>query len=307
MKKWIRIVLLPVIIMVVLLLIFYLSMAAYYKNRFSFGTIINGYYSAGLTVEEVNRNLLVNSEQQILCIEHIDGEDEILLSDLSVTMDYSSKLQQKLNSQNSLLWGVGLFFPIKEKVTPDIIFDESVVEHRIKAYDFMKRHIYKEDNGLSIVKDSSLGYVLIDETHDLLDVEYATRVIIETLHQSNFSVSLVGNNCYRSLQENAEMRQIRQQYAAICEFQDFHMTYSINEQQELVDAGVVADWIALDEEGNIMFDEEGAPVLDKGKVEAYVRELSVRHNNQINVYNEYIFLLDAFQNKESGEREIVLP
>lgn len=307
MKKWIRIVLLPVIVLVVLFLIFYLSMAAYYNNHFSFGTVINGYYSAGLTIEEVNRNLLKNSENQTLVIEHIDGEEELLLSDLSVTMDYTGKLEQKLNDQNPFLWGMGLLFPTKIKVAPDILFDENEVEHKIKAYDFMNCHIYKEDNGLSIVKDNSLGYVLKDETRDLLDVEYATRVIIETLHQSNFSVSLVKNNCYCSLPEDAEMRKVRQQYDAICEFQDFQMVYCINDKQQLVDAGVIADWIALDEQGQIVFDEEGKPVLDKSKVEAYIRELSAQYDNRINVYNEYNFLLNAFLNRESGEREIVLP
>lgn len=173
MKRWIRIVLRVIILAVFSLLLFYLGMAAYYRQHFSFGTVINGKYCTGFTVEEVNRKLLSEKFEQTLTIHYRNGTATIPLEDLSVHMDYTMKLQQKLGLQKPMLWGMGIVFPVRMKIEPDILFDESEVEKRIRSYDF------------------------IMEEREQLNVDYAVKVIIETLHQGNFEVSLIGNNCYR--------------------------------------------------------------------------------------------------------------
>lgn len=302
-----KIILVPVMVMLIILIAFYLSMTVYYKQHFSFGTIINGYYCAGLSVEEANQKLLELASGQVLTIDYIDGTEEILLDDLEVSMDYSKGLEQKISSQNPFLWGMGMLFPLKIKVLPDILFDEENVERKIRAYDFMCHHIYNEEaEALFIEKDDLFGYILKDESKDLLDVDYTIKVIVETLHQGNFHVSLMGNNCYRNLPDNASMREIRQKYNAIAKFQDFSMVYHIGDDTELIDSGIVANWITLDEQGEIVFDEEGNPVLDRSKMEEYMKQLSAKYDNRIYTYNEYNVLLNAFLNGESGERDILI-
>lgn len=56
------------------------------------------------------------------------------------------------------------------------------------------------------------------------------------------------------------------------------MTYDFGDRQELIDKSVVCDWIALDEDGYIIYDENNFPVLDESMIEEYVAYLGSVYN-----------------------------
>ncbi len=115
-------------------------------------------------------------------------------------------------------------------------------------------------------------------------------------------------------------------WKGISEFQDFHLTYQFGDCEEVIDEAVVADWMMLDEESEIVFDEQNRPVLDETLIKEYVAYLASTYNtvgiernfkatrgdivkvsggeygNEIDEKAEYEFLLSAFLNKESGIR-----
>ena len=51
------------------------------------------------------------------------------------------------------------------------------------------------------------------------------------------------------------MKDTLSKWEGVSEFQNFHMTYQFGDREEKIDANIVADWMALDENGNIVFDE----------------------------------------------------
>ncbi len=89
---------------------------------------------------------------------------------------------------------------------------------------------------------------------------------------------------------------------------------------------LAADWMTLDAEGRIVFDEQNRPILDKTLIKEYVAYLASTYNtvgiersfkatrgdlvkvpgggygNELDEEAEYAFLLDAFLNKKSGTR-----
>lgn len=188
MKKWMKGILTSIGLIFILFTIFYTSMAVYYRQHFSFGTTINGYYCAGLSVEEVNRRLLKDALHQTLLITHADGTEEISLQELSVSMDYTQKLQVCLDKQKTMLWGIGVIFPIRLKIVPDILLDEEKVKQKLGTYDFMKGHRYHKE---AVTANGAEDAVWLNR-------DLAFRVILETLYQGKQEVSLVGNHCYRS-------------------------------------------------------------------------------------------------------------
>lgn len=122
------------------------------------------------------------------------------------------------------------------------------------------------------------------------------------------------------------MKETLAKWKGIRDFQDFRMTYQFGDCEEVVDANVTADWMALDEEGNIIFDENDIPMLDETMIAEYVAYLASSYNtvgierrfkttrgdivtvsgggygNELDEKAEYEFLLNAFLNKESGTR-----
>lgn len=184
------------------------------------------------------------------------------------------------------------------------------------------------------------GYILVDETKDLLSKEDAVRLICEKIvnhltgmDENSFQSILIdlstGTNkeiCYKNVPHTDEMKDTLAKWAGISDFQNFHMIYQFGDCEEVIDANVVADWMALDEEGNIVFDENNIPVLDETMIAEYVAYLSATYNtvgrerkfkatrgdvvtvsgggygNELDEKAEYEFLLKAFHDKECGIR-----
>lgn len=296
-------IIIPILVVLTILTTLYFIIVGFYKQHFTFGTTINGYYCAGMTVEELNPYLVEETKDTCLTVNYLGGTEVIPLNELCVSLDYSEGLRQKLLSQRPLFWGIRIVIPYQCKVEPDIIFDENQMLQKLHTFDFMKVHTYNKENTVSIIKDDESGYILVDDTKDLLVDDIACKVIAETLRQGKFTVSLEANNCYRSLAETSQMRETKKKYEKIAAFQDFSMVYHLKDTDEVVDSAVVANWIMLDDAGDIVFDEEGNPVLDRNKFAEYITYLSETYG--IASWVEYEFLLNAFLNKESGEREPV--
>ena len=132
--------------------------------------------------------------------------------------------------------------------------------------------------------------------------------------------------CYQNIPYTNQMKDTLSKWEGVSEFQNFHMTYQFGDREEKIDANIVADWMALDENGNIVFDENNVPVLDETIIKEYVAYLSATYNtvgierefqatsgdivkvpggsygNEIDEKAEYEFLLNAFLNKQSGTR-----
>ncbi len=104
------------------------------------------------------------------------------------------------------------------------------------------------------------------------------------------------------------------------------MIYEFGGREEIIDEAVVADWMTLDAQGELVFDEENRPVLDRTLIKEYVAYLASTYNtvgiersfkatrgdlvkvpgggygNELDETAEYEFLLNAFLNRQSGTR-----
>lgn len=102
MKKMLRICLLTVFCMIFVTLGGFLALTWYYGRTFVVNTWINGIYCTGMTVEEVNSELVRNMEMPELTI--IDGEGQSWPLDLSLAdyrVDYTDSLRTYLRRRQS--------------------------------------------------------------------------------------------------------------------------------------------------------------------------------------------------------------
>ena len=190
--------------------------------------------------------------------------------------------------------------------------------------------LYHPENTVSIVKSAEAGYILVDETQDLLLKDQAIQVICDGISNQLTQINLASPEnkvlCYQSVAYTDEMKELLAKWQGIQAFQDFHMVYQFGDKQEIIDENIVAEWMTLDENGAILFDENDVPLLDKTMIQEYIAYLcatydtvgternfqttrgdivtvsSSGYGNQLDAKAEYAFLLNAFQNKESGVR-----
>lgn len=263
----------------VLVIGIYFGLAWYYSGRFCYGTWINGIYCTGMTVEEVNSELIENSTYEKLSVYDRHGDlHEIILSDIDYSMDYLEELMKIKAEQHCLKWIIYYFEDQKFTIMPKVSYSEAILATILDEAEFMHKEVLGENNCVEIIWTDE-GYQLADHTVNQIVPEYVVAATREALHELKREVYLEGEGCYVTLEATQETLDTYELWKKIYSFQDFELTYVLGDREEVIDASVVAKWIALDETtGAFLQDENDELILDETKVLEYVTGLGEQYD-----------------------------
>lgn len=308
--------------------------ACYYKDdRFPAGVWINGIYCTGMTPQEVSALITpaYYEDFDVVSVHTLQGDcHELPLEEYGVTITYLPVLERLLQDNQGYRWLRNIAEPRHYSVEPEYCYDMTQMEAKLEELAWLNENLYNPQNTVSIIKSAEAGYILVDETRDLLLRDNAVKLISEGIVNQLTDIDLADSAnrelCYQSVPYTDEMEDTLEKWEGVRDFQDFRMTYEFGDHREVVDENVVADWIALDDNGHILYDEHNRPVLDETVVEEYVAYLCTTYNtvgiersfqatrgdvvkvsggsygNELDAKAEYDFLLQAFLKKESGVR-----
>lgn len=305
----------------------------YYQNVFPMGVWINGIYCTGMTPQEVAARLDADAEGDFksVNIHTLDGlVHTIQLDAYGVSASYAPVVEKLYHQNRGYSWLAHFAGSADYQVAPEYCYDLALMKERLGELDWLNERLYNPANSVSIVKSAAAGYILVDETKDLLLKENAVELICEGIVNELTDIDLSAEEnkkqCYQSIPYTDEMKDTLAKWEGVRDFQGFQMTYLFGDRQEVIDENVVCDWIALDENGSIVYDEDNQPVLDTSLIQEYVEYLSATYDtvgverefqatsgkrvtvaggnygNAIDTEEEYAFLLNAFLNGESGTR-----
>lgn len=305
----------------------YTGLAEYYKDGFCYGTWINGIYCTGKTVEQIEEELLKHCTYSGLtvypgssgdeCYYRIDGED------IGLTFDFSEALKSCLDRQNPYLWIANLFHAREHNLMPVVFYDQEKLNGILEDMPLLSSAEKEKERSVYIQKTQE-GYVLVNERMDVLNQERAKEEIGKALLSLKEELRLEKKGCYENLPLTDSMKQEMDTFERIEEFQSCGIIYQLGEEQVPVDASVVCDWIALEEDGSFVYDEGGRLVADDAKIEEFVDALADDYDtlgktrwfkatrggqvkieggtygNKLDRKAEKKYLKEAFRNKESG-------
>lgn len=270
---------------VMVLLVLYLLLTAYYQNRFGFGVWINGEYCTGKSVAEVNSLLLKNAALPKIQITEPDGSIEcISLENAECQMDYTAHLQEFLNEQSSFGWIFGLGSVKEKRLTPSITFDRKCLEDEISALALIKRGMNASPPEVKIQKTAA-GYVLKQNLEPVPDVEKITGMLLSRIEEGQADI-VISEDCYMEQSLTDEMQKTLALWDKINTLQNCGIIYDMGDTQVPIDAAVVADWIAVDEDGQILTDEDGNPMLSENCFKEFVNRLAEEYDTY-NVPREF--------------------
>ena len=156
-------------------------------------------------------------------------------------------------------------------------YELTTMQQVLLEQEWMNSNLYNAQNTVSIVRTLEDGYILVDETKNLLNQENAIQLITDSIVNELTEIDL-RKECYIDIPYDQNMLETIKKWKGIESFQNFCMTYDFGDRQELIDKSVVCDWIALDEDGYIIYDENNFPVLDESMIEEYVAYLGSVYN-----------------------------
>lgn len=255
----------------------YLGLAGYYRDGFSYGTWINGIYCTGRSINEINEELLKECDYEGLTI-LMDGESyTIPAEEVGFTVSFRETLELYQKRQNPLLWIDNLTASGREKtLLPAITYDKELFEEKLALLGLVEG---KSDEERQVVLEKgSGGYYLVNEREHVLNVSLAKELIVSAFESLEPVIDLEEEGCYSDLPLTEEMEAVLALWEQLSDYQDCHIVYQFGEEQAVVDAGVVCDFLLLDGEGGFMLDEDGKLRTDEEKVFAFVDSLADQYD-----------------------------
>lgn len=256
------------------LLAMYLGLARYYSDGFSYATWINGIYCTGKDVDEVNDELLKQCDYAGLTIIDSDGKSYVISAkDVNLSFDFKGALTLFLKQQNPYLWIDNLLGGKKDrKLWPDVWYDKDVYEGIVSGFPFLSADASGQGR-LEILKGDE-GYYLLNERMHILNEARTRELIQNAFDDLEPVVDLEASGCYEDLPMTSEMLETILLWEKLREYQDCGIVYQFGEESYPVDAGVVCDFLLMDDAGNFVFDNDGNLCTDNNKVYEFIDRLA---------------------------------
>ena len=309
----------------------YIGLAIYYHNAFAYGTWINNVYCTGRSIQEVNDDLVQNFTYEGTTVYDKDGNAFVIMAEqIDYQFDFVKALEMYQKRQNPWMWIDSLYHGDSTELMPVISYDRNALEELLDSIPLLSSDngMSDEERMISIVK-TDYGYELHNERIDVLQIDKARTAIINAVEKSDSEINLSDEGCYHDLPLTAQMQDTLKIWEQIKDFQQCDIVYKMGNEQVLVDASVVCDWIEIDEDGNFVTDEDGNLQLKENAVENFIDALADKYDtvgisrqfratrgelvtveggiygNKIDRSAEVEYLTDAFLNKRNEIHEPV--
>ncbi len=256
----------------------YVGLAVYYHNAFIYGTWINGIYCTGRSIQEVNDELVKDFTYDGVTVEDKDGGRYVISAEeISYQFDFKKALEIYQKRQNPWMWIDSLSGGHRVELIPVVSYDQKAFESCFANLPFCQNERTEKERRVAICRTPQ-GYELVNERTDVLFTEKARAVVLAAIESSESEVSLVEEGCYHDLELTAQMRETLEIWNKLERFQDCGIVYRMGEEEIPVDASVVCDWIALDNNGCFLFDESGGFQLKEDAIEDFVKALAAKYD-----------------------------
>lgn len=309
----------------------FLALGMYYRNNFPVNTWINGVYCTGKTIEQVNSELLAQTELPDIVIADADGQEwHISADDLGLRADYTAALRSYMRKNATAMWMQNMKTPVTVDLAPSqYSWDEGKLEAWYQALGFVQEE-ERRGKGCRIRFDETEGYYLEDGNRQRLNGTKAFGHIKESLSDGKTYLDLVAEGCYEDLEDSPEDTYQRALWGQLQEYFDCGLTYDMGAEQIPFTAAVMSSFLRKDESGGLLPDETGQIVTDEARVERWVENLAAQYDTcgtdrqflssrgdmvsvkyatygtKLDVKAEKEYLVKALRNKKSGP-EIHIP
>lgn len=269
---------------IILLGILYLLLTAYYSGTFSLGTWINGVYCTGKSVEEVNQLLLADTILPEFQVTDQDGRTQkISLEKVECRIDYTLHLEQFMKQQNPFLWIARLLTGKNYTVQPSVSYNPEELVVQLEKLSVVKEGRAAKSPEVRIEKTKE-GYVLFENLKNVPDADKIITHLLTEIEEGNQNIE-ISTDCYIEREPTAAMKETISLWEKVDALQSCNIVYDMGDVQVPIDASVVADWIAVDEEGNILI-EDGQPVLKENCFKDFIEALATEFDTY-NVPREF--------------------
>ena len=255
------------------LILIYLGFALYFNSHFMFFTEINGQDFSMKSVGQVEEYMKKQVADYVLTLEESDGGTETVKgSDISLEYVQGRELKELVNKQNNLFWIESLWKHPEITAEVGVKYDENALKGIIENLNCLK----PESQTASVdahpeFKDTE--FVIVPEVIGTqIDTEKFNEAVAAAINGFASTVNLSDAGCYIKPRFVSDSKEVIAAKDAMNSYLGASVTYDFSPSTEVVDASVISQWVKVDGDMNVTFDEEA--------VKAYIQTLADKYNTK---------------------------
>lgn len=249
------------------LLILYFGMTVYFRNHFFFGSTISCVNVSGKTLEEVEKQLPSEIEEYKLLLEEKGNiKEEISGNDICLEYNSNGKVKELKEKQNPFTWVRGIFDKKDFQVENIVTYDEKMLMEVLdKLNCFNDSNIEEPQNPRFEYTDS--GYIVTEEINgNKVNKDILYDKVVNAIMKGEKSINLQEEECYEKPNYTLKSQEVLDIKEELNKYVGTKVTYEFGDKNEVLDGSTIKDWIKVDENLKVAFDEE--------KIKGYLDKLS---------------------------------
>ncbi|MDE6518502.1 MAG: hypothetical protein K2L18_11770, partial [Acetatifactor sp.] len=257
MKRTLRICLLVLLLLIFFTLGGYLVLCWYYSRTFVVNTWINGIYCTGMTVEEVNSELMRDVEIPKLTI--IDEQGQSWVLDLSLAdyrMDYTDSLREYLKRRGQTSW-LGSEEMVEQRILPQSSWNQEKLKGLVEGLDWVQAaQSQSVEVEIRVGEEGEAPYVLYDGKKHRLDVEKLCDYVQQCLESGVYQVQMNQGDYYVDLEDEASDTLQRLRYEELQSFFQSSLIYDMGAEQIELTPKIMTSFLKKDSAGYPVWEQE---------------------------------------------------
>ena len=223
------------------MIMLYVMLGNYYKDSFSYGTWINHVYVTGKNVQEANKELQRQNYYNGIQIKARDGQTlYIEASELSMLVDYTNDLNQIMNDQNPLAWGLNFITERNREIKGDIAYDKNKLRELVYNWAIFDE---KNEPFYSIGQNED-GFYLVTADVFKPDKELFYEKIEEAVTNKEEELDLSeDSSVYIQIQPGEADNQIKDLFERVDAYQKKSLTLTFMDESIGFGQSDIAGWI----------------------------------------------------------------
>lgn len=253
------------------LLTAYAAVAIYFGFHFYEGTLIYGIDCSQMTVEEVKAEVADKLDEYVLqVVGRNDRIESIDAAQIELTFVDNSSIDRMLRAQHSYIWPIMILLEKSSLSSVAFSYDEEKAKEALEELNCMNESIAVAPQD-AYMTTTDTGFEIVPEIMGTtLNPEKTLEAVLDALDKGASSVSLEEKECYVNPQIYSDNEALVAETAAKDKLAQAYITYDFGDRSEVVNAPVIAEWIAEMSDGTY--------VIDDMAVTEYVESLAAKYD-----------------------------
>ena len=253
------------------LVIAYIGLGVYFGNHFVFNTIINGTDYSMSSASAVEADMKEKVNDYVLTLKESDGATEELKgTDIGVSYKSDNEVTDLLKKQNNWLWITSLWEKNEIETNIGVTYDDNALNESIQSLNCMSEEgKIASENAKPVFKDGKYE-IQAEVIGTQINADKFKEQVAKAIDGFQAELDLKKTGCYNDPKYMSDSKEVKDAVDAMNNYLKAKVTYDFNPHTEVVDAAKISEWLSVDDNMKVTFNE--AAVGD------YVMALADKYN-----------------------------